>query len=196
VIRVSLVPLLRVLILYMLFLSLCLKCFETVLWCIIILVLVLGLWLLEDSQKEGVVDVVLISSLSFKRGVLIFIFSEFIFFLRMLVSAIYLVESGWDPSWLGVDFYGAPLIISVVLLSSGIRLTYAHSKLIIGQGGHYGLLATILLGGMFFIVQVQEWEDNIFRLITRVGGRVFYMITGFHGLHVLIGFILNLLLLL
>ena len=88
---------------------------------------------------------------------------------------------------------GIPLINTIILLSSGVTLTIAHHAL---KAGHRGsiklwLFLTIALGFLFVGLQAYEYhhaytEMNL-KLSTGVYGSTFFMLTGFHGLHVTIG---------
>ncbi len=88
---------------------------------------------------------------------------------------------------------GIPLINTIILLTSGVTLTIAHHAL---KAGHRGqltlwLFLTIVLGFTFVGFQAYEYhhaysEMNL-KLSTGVYGSTFYMLTGFHGLHVTIG---------
>nr|QDM37032.1 cytochrome c oxidase subunit 3 [Centrorhynchus milvus] len=144
-----------------------------------------GLWSVLEGSCVGVGAV----------GVLIFIFMEFCFFVALVASSLYMVDS-WDEG-VKVDMYEVPLLISLVLLSSGVSITLAH------QSMHSGLLwtastwvfVTVLLGVVFVAIQYGEWGTNWFSVTDGVGGSLFYLITGFHGMHVILGVGLNLLLL-
>jgi cytochrome c oxidase subunit 3 len=82
-----------------------------------------------------------------------------------------------------------PLLNTVILLSSGVTVTYAHHSLIQGNrsGTLYGLLFTILLAIIFTILQGVEYSVSSFTLTDSVYGSCFYFGTGFHGLHVIVG---------
>jgi len=77
----------------------------------------------------------------------------------------------------------------VLLLSSGISVTYAHHSLIQGNrtGTLYGLIATLVLAVAFTILQGVEYSVSSFTLSDGVFGSCFYISTGFHGIHVIIG---------
>jgi len=77
----------------------------------------------------------------------------------------------------------------VLLLSSGISVTYAHHSLIQGNrtGTLYGLIATLVLAVAFTILQGVEYSVSSFTLSDGVFGTCFYLSTGFHGIHVIIG---------
>nr|YP_011002187.1 cytochrome c oxidase subunit III [Bolbosoma nipponicum]WPN89839.1 cytochrome c oxidase subunit III [Bolbosoma nipponicum] len=124
-------------------------------------------------------------------AILLFIFSEFMFFSSLLVSAFYTVDS-WD-SLVEVDMFGVPMLISVVLLSSGVTITLAHQLIHTGiqKEAIFWVGVTVALGLGFVVIQGGEWYENSFSLFDGVGGSLFYFITGFHGLHVIMGVVLN-----
>jgi cytochrome c oxidase subunit 3 len=82
-----------------------------------------------------------------------------------------------------------PLLNTVILLSSGVTVTYAHHSLIEGNraGTLYGLVFTILLALLFTALQGIEYSVSSFTLSDSVYGSCFYFGTGFHGLHVIVG---------
>jgi cytochrome c oxidase subunit 3 len=82
-----------------------------------------------------------------------------------------------------------PLLNTVILLSSGVTVTYAHHSLIQGNrsGTLYGLLFTIVLAFIFTCLQGVEYSVSSFTLSDSVYGSCFYFGTGFHGLHVIVG---------
>jgi cytochrome c oxidase subunit 3 len=88
---------------------------------------------------------------------------------------------------------GIPLINTLLLLSSGATLTWAHWGLVAGKRGQLklGLMLTIALGLLFLSLQIYEYvhayQDLNLKLTTGVYGSTFFMLTGFHGLHVTIG---------
>jgi len=88
---------------------------------------------------------------------------------------------------------GIPLLNTIILLTSGMTLTVAHHALKTGHRTQLKLwlAATIVLGFTFLGFQAHEYihaytEQNL-KLSTGVYGSTFYMLTGFHGLHVTIG---------
>jgi len=82
-----------------------------------------------------------------------------------------------------------PLLNTVILLSSGVTVTYAHHSLIQGNrsGTLYGLVFTIFLAVIFTVLQGVEYSVSSFTMSDSVYGSCFYFGTGFHGLHVIIG---------
>jgi cytochrome c oxidase subunit 3 len=89
--------------------------------------------------------------------------------------------------------WGIPAINTMILLSSGVTVTWAHWGLKIGNRGQLiiGLLATVALGFLFLGLQAYEYihayhELNL-KLTSGMYGTTFFMLTGFHGLHVTLG---------
>jgi cytochrome c oxidase subunit 3 len=88
-----------------------------------------------------------------------------------------------------IDPFELPLLNTVLLLSSGVTVTYAHHSLIQGNrsGTLYGLLYTIILAILFTSLQGVEYSVSSYTISDGVYGSCFYFGTGFHGLHVIIG---------
>ena len=130
-------------------------------------------------------------------GVALFIISEALFFLAIFWAFFHsalspTIEMGahWPP--MGVDAinpFELPLLNTVILLSSGVTVTYAHHSLIQGYraGALYGLVSTVVLAMVFTIFQGIEYSVSSFTISDGTFGSCFYFGTGFHGLHVMIG---------
>src|ERR1700712_465964 len=88
-----------------------------------------------------------------------------------------------------INPFELPLLNTVILLSSGVTVTYAHHSLIQGdrKGSLYGLVATVFLAVVFTAFQGVEYNVSSFTLSDGAFGSCFYFGTGFHGLHVMIG---------
>lgn len=92
--------------------------------------------------------------------------------------------------------WGIPAINTLILLTSGVTLTWAHYGLLGGRRGQLklGLFLTILLGAIFIALQAYEYlhayADLNLRLDSGIYGSTFYLLTGFHGLHVTVGAIM------
>ncbi|GGY15492.1 cytochrome c oxidase subunit 3 [Paludibacterium paludis] len=88
---------------------------------------------------------------------------------------------------------GLPLLNTLILLSSGVTVTVAHWGLLRERRGQLvgGLAATVLLGAGFLVLQAVEYRHALTELNLSLGsgayGMTFYMLTGFHGMHVLLG---------
>lgn len=130
-------------------------------------------------------------------GVALFIISEALFFLAIFWAYFHsalspTVELGasWPPAGIeAVNPFELPLINTVILLSSGFTVTYAHHSLIQGnrKGTLDGLLYTIILAIIFTGFQAVEYSVSFFNISDGTFGSCFYFGTGFHGLHVIIG---------
>jgi len=96
----------------------------------------------------------------------------------------------WPPQ--GVELFNPfhlPLFNTLLLLTSGTTVTWAHHALIHGdkRGLRWGLALTVLLGLSFTCVQVLEYSRAGFSYSGMLYGATFFMATGFHGFHVVIG---------
>lgn len=130
-------------------------------------------------------------------GVALFIVSEALFFLAIFWAFFHsalspTIEMGahWPP--MGIDAvnpFELPLLNTVILLSSGVTVTYAHHSLIQGSrsGALYGLVFTVILAIVFTAFQGIEYSVSSFTISDGTFGSCFYFGTGFHGLHVMIG---------
>lgn len=130
-------------------------------------------------------------------GVALFIVSEALFFLAIFWAFFHsalspTIELGaqWPPMGIqAINPFELPLLNTVILLSSGVTVTYAHHSLIQGnrKGALYGLIATVILAIIFTALQGIEYTVSSFTITDGAFGSCFYFGTGFHGLHVMIG---------
>lgn len=130
-------------------------------------------------------------------GVILFIVSEVMFFLAIFWAFFHsaltpTVELGsqWPPMGIDpVNPFELPLLNTVILLSSGATITYAHHSLIKGQreGALYGSIITVILAAIFTVFQGIEYNVSSFTISDGVFGACFFFGTGFHGFHVIIG---------
>ena len=88
-----------------------------------------------------------------------------------------------------INPFELPMLNTVILLSSGVTVTYAHHSVIQGNraGALYGLIATAILALIFTVFQGVEYSVSSFTISDGAFGSCFYLGTGFHGLHVMIG---------
>src|SRR4030088_1910790 len=86
-----------------------------------------------------------------------------------------------------INPFELPLLNTVILLSSGVTVTYAHHSLIQGNraGTLYGLVATVILAVIFTACQGVEYNVSSFTISDGAFGTCFYFGTGFHGLTIL-----------
>ena len=82
-----------------------------------------------------------------------------------------------------------PLINTLVLLTSGTTVTWAHHALQHDdrEGLKWGLVLTVALGVLFTIFQAYEYQHAAFGFSGHIYGATFFMATGFHGFHVIVG---------
>ena len=130
-------------------------------------------------------------------GIILFIVSEIFFFFSFFWaffqgSLTVELELGgvWPPvSIEAFNPFKIPLLNTIVLLGSGITLTWSHHSLIEKEYGHcvLRLIITILLGIYFTILQSFEYIEASFNIRDCIYGSTFFVTTGFHGLHVIIG---------
>ena len=132
-----------------------------------------------------------------KIGMALFITSEVFFFISFFWAFFHrriapTVELGfiWPPKTIEpFDPIRVPLINTIILLSSGISITWSHHELINRnlRKVKKSLRITILLGLVFSIIQWIEYVNAPFRISDSVAGTTFFIMTGFHGIHVIIG---------
>jgi cytochrome c oxidase subunit 3 len=95
-----------------------------------------------------------------------------------------------------MEAWGIPALNTLILLSSAVAVTWAHRGLRLGNRARVvkGLAVAVALGGIFLALQGYEfhhaWTAQNLTLRSGIYGSTFYMLTGFHGLHVCVGAIL------
>ena len=119
-----------------------------------------------------------------------FFFGFFWAFFHSSLSPVPEIGSLWPP--MGIDTisaWGVPLLNTIILLSSGITITWAHHAIVCGhrKNAISGLLLTIILALLFTMLQGFEYIDANFTISDSIYGSTFYLATGFHGFHVIIG---------
>ena len=130
---------------------------------------------------------------------IVFLLSESIIFISFFVG--YFVYKTTAIDWLPVGVTGLevkePAINTVVLVSSSFVIYIAEHFLERSQlwGFRFFLLITMAMGRYFLVGQAIEWSNLEFSFTSGVFGGMFYLLTGFHGLHVLTGVILQALML-
>jgi len=99
-------------------------------------------------------------------------------------------EAVWPPVGIETfDPWHLPFINTLILLLSGTTVTWAHHAILHGDrdGLKKGLWLTVLLGAVFTMVQGYEYNHAAFGFSGSIYGATFFMATGFHGFHVLVG---------
>ncbi|KEO54025.1 cytochrome c oxidase subunit 3 [Thioclava pacifica] len=168
---------------------------------LIVLYTMYGWW--SDVVHEGEVgDHTPVVRIGLRYGFILFIMSEVMFFAAWFWSffkhAMYpmgpmspIQDGVWPPEGIQTfDPWHLPLINTVILLLSGVTLTWAHHALVHDndrKAVKNGLILTVLLGASFTVLQAYEYSHAAFGLSGNIYGANFFMATGFHGLHVIIG---------
>nr|QNE86027.1 cytochrome c oxidase subunit III [Beraea pullata] len=132
-----------------------------------------------------------------KMGMILFIVSEVFFFISFFWTFFHssitpTPEVGvlWPPMYI-IPFnpFQIPLLNTIILLSSGISVTWTHHSILennLSQSIN-SLFITIILGIYFTMLQAYEYLEASFSIADSVYGSVFFIATGFHGLHVIVG---------
>nr|YP_009326374.1 cytochrome c oxidase subunit III [Polygyra cereolus]APD28049.1 cytochrome c oxidase subunit III [Polygyra cereolus] len=160
--------------------------------------LVAALWwrdIVRESTYQGHHTSYVTSGL--KMGVALFIVSEVCFFFAFFWAYFHSslapsidLGSQWPPTGITtLHTFGVPLLNTSVLLLSGVSITWAHHSLEEGQlkSALVGLTLTVMLGFYFLYLQWTEYQETSFTIADSVYGSTFFIATGFHGLHVMVG---------
>nr|WLV90322.1 cytochrome c oxidase subunit III [Rhacodactylus sp. KGeiss-2023a] len=132
-----------------------------------------------------------------RYGMILFITSEVFFFIGFFWAFYHSslapspeLGSHWPPSGISpLDPFEVPLLNTAVLLASGVTVTWAHHAIMAGNRPQatQALILTILLGLYFTLLQAMEYFEAPFTISDGTYGSTFFVATGFHGLHVIIG---------
>lgn len=136
-------------------------------------------------------------TLGLRWGIILFIASEVAFFFAFFWAFFHRslapspeIGCTWPPTGITpINPFSVPLLNTTVLLASGVTVTWAHHRLICNQRSAtiQALSLTIALGAYFTVLQAIEYLEASFSIADRAYGTTFFVATGFHGLHVLIG---------
>jgi cytochrome c oxidase subunit 3 len=171
---------------------------------LIVLYTMYGWW--SDVVKEAHRgDHTRVVQLHLRYGMIMFIASEVMFFVAWFwaffdaslysgeiqqVARVEATGGQWPPAGFEVfDPWHLPLLNTLILLTSGTTVTWAHHALLHNdrKGLVWGLTLTIVLGLLFTTVQAYEYSVAPFGFAGNIYGATFFMATGFHGAHVIIG---------
>jgi cytochrome c oxidase subunit III len=167
------------------------------------------MWWRDVIKEAQQGDHTAVVSLHLRYGMIMFIASEVMFFVAWFwaffdaslftgeaIQASRVAETGgvWPPKGVAVfDPWHLPLVNTLILLTSGTTVTWAHHALLNNdrEGLKWGLVATVALGILFTSIQAYEYAHAAFAFNRDNGGNIygstFFMATGFHGFHVIIG---------
>jgi heme/copper-type cytochrome/quinol oxidase subunit 3 len=160
--------------------------------------LIMFLWL-RDVVRESTLlakQTSLIRS-NLRIGFVLFIVSEVMFFFAFFwayfhssLSPVIQIGSAWPP--VGIEVFRAwdvPLLNTAILLISGASVTWVQYAIIAGLYDEViiGFVATLFLSFLFLFFQFKEYVSAAYGISDGIYGSVFYLLTGFHGFHVMIG---------
>nr|YP_001936611.1 cytochrome c oxidase subunit III [Eremobates cf. palpisetulosus SEM-2008]ACA49839.1 cytochrome oxidase subunit 3 [Eremobates cf. palpisetulosus SEM-2008] len=136
-------------------------------------------------------------TMNMRWGMIMFITSEVFFFVSFFwaffhssLSPAIEIGASWPPTGITpFNPFQIPLLNTIILLSSGVSITWTHHSIMEKNYSQSvkSLLITILLGLYFISIQGLEYYEAPFSIADSVYGSTFFMATGFHGLHVIIG---------
>nr|YP_010736928.1 cytochrome c oxidase subunit III [Busonia albilateralis]WEP24815.1 cytochrome c oxidase subunit III [Busonia albilateralis] len=163
-----------------------------------IIVLVMIQWwrdIIRESTFQG--NHTFKVKLSMKIGMIMFIASEIMLFISLFWAFFHSslapsIEIGsiWPPSNMKMfNPLNIPLLNTIILLSSGISLTWSHQSLLKNKMNQSinSMILTIMLGIYFTFLQGFEYYESSFCISDSIYGSLFFLTTGFHGLHVIVG---------
>jgi cytochrome c oxidase subunit III len=166
---------------------------------------VMASWWIDVIHEAETGDHTPVVQISHRYGMILFIASEVMFFVAWFwaffdaslftneaiqYDRVTFTGGMWPPKGTEVlDPLNLPLLNTLILLTSGTTVTWAHHALLHNdrRGLKIGLWLTILLGATFTCVQGWEYAHAPFAFKHSIYGATFFMATGFHGAHVIIG---------
>jgi len=171
-----------------------------------LLIVLLTMWFWwKDVIRESRTYHTPVVQLGLRYGMILFISSEVFFFLAFFWAffdaSLYpgaanmpgraeFTGGVWPPKGIHpFNPFDLPLMNTLILLTSGTTVTWAHHAILEGdqKGAVRGLLLTVVLGLLFTCVQAYEYAHAAFGFRDGIYSSTFYMATGFHGFHVIVG---------
>ena len=138
-----------------------------------------------------------VAKIGFRFGMMLFILSEVMFFVAFFWAffnaSLFPVGGVWPPEGIKmVDPLNLPLLMTMILLLSGCTVTWAHAAIVQNKKEEFvtALGLSALLGFFFIGFQAYEYShlaSHYFGFTDGIFASTFYMATGFHGFHVLVG---------
>lgn len=164
----------------------------------LITILIIFQWWRDISREGTFLGLhTYIVTMGLRWGIILFITSEVFFFVSFFWAFFHsrltpTIELGiiWPP--IGITPFNPiqiPLLNTLILLTSGLTVTWAHHSLIENNynQANQRLKITVILGIYFTLLQAYEYIEAPFSIADSVYGATFFIATGFHGLHVIIG---------
>ena len=144
----------------------------------------------EGQHTQSVSDGLRMGMLLFIASEVMFFFAFFWAFFHSSFNPSITIGAVWPPaSMIILDPWKVPLLNTILLLSSGASVTWAHHAIVYGSksNGILALIITIVFAVIFTGLQVFEYITAPFTISDSVYGSSFFMATGFHGFHVFVG---------
>ena len=144
----------------------------------------------EGSHTKEVEEGIKIGMILFISSEVLFFFSFFWGFFHSSLGPVVELGLNWPPlGIISIKAFDVPLLNTAILLTSAISLTWSHHALLNSNRDHaiIGIFITILLGILFTIIQALEYYEASYTFADSVYGSIFFLATGFHGLHVIVG---------
>lgn len=165
---------------------------------IIIIMLIFFSWrkdILSESSLEG--EHLKKTLTSLKTGMILFIISEIFLFISIFwaffhssLSPSVDIGLNWPPNKIETfNYREIPILNTIILISSGATLTFSHHFLLKKEINKsiMNLMLTVRLGLIFTLIQLIEYLESKFSINDSVFGSSFFITTGLHGAHVIIG---------
>jgi cytochrome c oxidase subunit 3 len=159
--------------------------------------------IIKEAEADGAHTPIV--QIGLRYGMILFIASEVMFFVAWFWAyfdaSLFVAQANeflrntfaggaWPPKGIKTfDPWDVPLLNTLILLTSGTTVTWAHHAIINGnrKGLVQGLALTVALGMSFTALQVLEYSHAAFKYGGNIYGATFFMATGFHGFHVIVG---------
>jgi cytochrome c oxidase subunit 3 len=164
----------------------------------VFLLVSMGIWwrdIIREGTFEGQHSSIV--QLGLRYGIILFIVSEVIFFFGFFwaffwasLAPVPEIGSVWPPKGIEVlKAFEVPFLNTAILLLSGSSVTWAHHALVVGSKKEsiVALAITVLLAILFTLLQALEYYSANFTISDGIYGSTFFIATGFHGFHVLVG---------
>nr|AAT99392.2 cytochrome oxidase subunit III [Vasdavidius concursus] len=165
---------------------------------IVMMIIIMTMWwsdILSETIMNG--DHTLKVNMGLSMGMVMFIVSELMFFFSFFWMYFYLSLSpdielmmNWPPYGVEkVSYSDLPLLNTAILLLSGFFVTWSHYSVMMGKMYNFfkSLYFCIFLGIYFSIIQLYEYFQASFDFSMSSFGSAFFILTGFHGFHVIVG---------
>jgi cytochrome c oxidase subunit 3 len=175
---------------------------------VLLLVTMIGWWrdVIREAERGGHHTAVV--QLGLRYGMALFIASEVMFFAAFfwaffdaslfpggvgneeLIGRTEYTGGVWPPESIETfDAFKIPFVNTLILLTSGVTVTWAHHEILAGQRRKaiQAMWLTIALGMSFTALQAYEYIHAPFSISGGIYGSTFFMATGFHGFHVIVG---------